>query len=83
MMHFNHFVKLHDFKFIDKECRLLLMTRGAGVLHADNHASIDAVNVFLQSGTKLTINNLGLILYKISITTLATPTSPNQNSLNP
>jgi hypothetical protein len=64
-MHFNHFVKLHDFKSINKECLLLLMTRGAGVLCANNHASIDAVNVFLQSGTTLTINNLGLILYQI------------------
>ena len=64
-MHFNHFVKLHDFKSIDKECLLLLMTRGAGVLCANNHVSIDAVNVFLQSGTKLTIDNLGLILYQI------------------
>jgi hypothetical protein len=65
MMHFNHFVKLHDFKSIDKECLLLLMTRGAGVLCANNHTSIDAVNVFLKSGTKLTIDNLGLILYQI------------------
>jgi hypothetical protein len=65
MMHFNHFVKLDDFKSIDKECLLLLMTRGAGVLCANNHTSIDAVNVFLKSGTTLTINNLGLVLYQI------------------
>ncbi|KAM6495407.1 hypothetical protein JOM56_008113 [Amanita muscaria] len=65
MMHFNHFVKLHDFKSIDKECLLLLMTRGAGVLCANNHPSIDAVNVFLPSGTKLTIDNLGLILHQV------------------
>ena len=64
-MHFNHFIKLHDFKSINKESLLLLMTRGAGVLCANNHTSIDAVNVFLQSGTKLTTNNLGLILYQI------------------
>ncbi|KIL67286.1 hypothetical protein M378DRAFT_9526 [Amanita muscaria Koide BX008] len=65
MMHFNHFVKLHDFKSIDKECLLLLMTRGAGVLCANKHPSIDAVNVFLPSGTKLTIDNLGLILHQV------------------
>jgi len=43
-MHFNHFVKPHDCKSIDKES--LLMTRGVGVLCANNHTSIDAVNVF-------------------------------------
>ena len=64
-MHFNHFIKLHDFKSINKKHLLLRMTRGAGVLCANNHRSIDAVNVFLQFGTKLTINNLGLILYQI------------------
>jgi hypothetical protein len=63
MMHFNHFVKLYD--FIDKESLLLLMTRGAGVL-CTNHDSIDAVNVFLHSGTKLTTDNLGLILYQFN-----------------
>jgi hypothetical protein len=46
-MHFNHFIKLHDFKSINKESLLFLMTRGAGVLCANNHTSIDAVNVFL------------------------------------
>ncbi|KAF8346496.1 hypothetical protein F5887DRAFT_882800, partial [Amanita rubescens] len=61
-MHFNHFVKLHDFKSIDKETLLLLMTRGAGVLCANSQASIDAVTVFLKSGTKLTTDNFGLIL---------------------
>ncbi|KAF8319201.1 hypothetical protein F5887DRAFT_378307 [Amanita rubescens] len=63
-MHFNHFVKLHDFKSVDKECLLHLMTRGAGVLCANNHASIDAVTVFLKSGTKLTTNNIGLGLHQ-------------------
>ena len=64
-MHFNHFVKLHDYKSIDKLCLLLLMTRAAGVLCANNFSSIDAINVFLRSGTKLVLDNLGLILYQI------------------
>jgi hypothetical protein len=64
-MHFNHFIKLHNYKSINKESLLLLMTRGAGVLCVNNHTSIDAVNVFLRSGTKLSIDNLGLILYQI------------------
>jgi hypothetical protein len=35
------------------------------VLCANNHTSINAINVFLQSGTKLSLDNLGLILYQI------------------
>ncbi|KAF8323573.1 hypothetical protein F5887DRAFT_1208074 [Amanita rubescens] len=65
-MHFNHFIKLLDFKSVDKKCLLLLMTRGAAVQCTDNHPSINAVTVFLKSGTKLAIDNLGLILYRVS-----------------
>jgi hypothetical protein len=64
-MHFNHFVKLHDFKSINRESLLLLMTRGAGVLCANSQAKIDAVTPFLKSGTKLSVDNLGLILYQM------------------
>ncbi|KAF8345733.1 hypothetical protein F5887DRAFT_154644 [Amanita rubescens] len=64
MMYFNHFIKLHDFKSIDKKHLLLLMTRGAGVLCANSHNSIDAVNVFLKFGTRLTLDNIGLVLYQ-------------------
>jgi hypothetical protein len=65
MMHFNHVVKLHDFKSIDKESLLFLMTRGAGVLCANNQQSIDTVNIFLTSGTKLDIDNIGIMLCQI------------------
>ena len=66
-MHFNHFIKLHNLKSIDKKHLLLQMAQGAGVLCANTQASIDAINIniFLQYGTKLTINNLGLIFYQI------------------
>ena len=64
-MHFNHFVKLHDYKSINKLCLMLLMTRAAGILCANNFSSIDAITVFLRSGTKLVLDNLGLILYQI------------------
>jgi hypothetical protein len=64
-MHFNHFIQLHDYKSINKESLLLLMTRGASVLRTNNYISIDTVNVFLQSGMKLSSDNLGLILYQI------------------
>ena len=64
-MHFNHFIKLHDFRSVNKKSLLLLMTRGAGVLCANSQASIDAINVFLISGTELRTDNLGVVLYQI------------------
>ncbi|KAF8324798.1 hypothetical protein F5887DRAFT_1022029 [Amanita rubescens] len=64
-MHFNHFVKLHDLKSINKNHLLLRMTRGAGVLCANTQASIDAINVFLRDGTKLSNDNFGLIFSQI------------------
>jgi len=84
-MHFNHFVKIHDFETIDKETLLLLMTRGAGVLCADSQASIDAVTVFLTSGTKLTTDNFGLVLYqfKNDLTYSKNPQSKLFESMDP
>ncbi|KAF8336008.1 hypothetical protein F5887DRAFT_1063318 [Amanita rubescens] len=53
-MHFNHFIKLLDFKSVDKKC-----------LFGSNDPRC-WLTVFLKSGTKLAIDNLGLILYRIS-----------------
>jgi len=64
-MHFNHFIKLHDYKSVNKKLLLFLMTRGAGVLCANSQASVDAINVFLISGTELRTDNLGVVLYQI------------------
>ena len=64
-MHLTHFVKFHDYKSINKRCLMLLMTRAAGIWCANNFNSVDALTVFLRSGTKLVLDNLGLILYQI------------------
>jgi hypothetical protein len=64
-MHFNHFIKLHDLKSIDKESLLLRVTRGAAVLCANNHTSIDLINVFLLSNKALKPDNFGLILGQV------------------
>jgi hypothetical protein len=61
-LHFNHFVKLHDYSSVGKESLLYLASRGAGVLCANNHAGIDAVNTFLLSDNSLVVKNLGVIL---------------------
>ena len=65
MMHFNHFIKFHDFSAIDQTKLLLLATRGAGGLCANNQRAIDTVNIFLKSGTKITIDNIGIIICQI------------------
>ncbi|KDR72943.1 hypothetical protein GALMADRAFT_252299 [Galerina marginata CBS 339.88] len=64
-IHFNHFVKLQSFDSIDKQFILLLVTRGAAVLCADNQPFIDGVNVFLKAGTNISVDNLGLLLWQV------------------
>jgi hypothetical protein len=65
MMHFNHIIKFHDFSSLNKTKLLLLITRGAGGLCANNQQAIDTVNIFLKSGTTIAIDNIGLILCQI------------------
>ena len=65
MMHFNHFVKFHDFSSVNKTKLLYLTTRGAGGLCANSQDAIDTINIFLKSGTKITIDNIGFILCQV------------------
>ncbi|RDB15450.1 hypothetical protein Hypma_004153 [Hypsizygus marmoreus] len=61
-VHFNHFVKAHEYGLIDANRLLLLATRGAALQCANNQLAIDCINIFLHKGTMLTKSNLGLIL---------------------
>lgn len=63
-MHFNHYVKVHEYAAIDAESLLLLFGRGAAVLCANNQYAIDGINPFLRNGSKLERKNLGLILWQ-------------------
>jgi len=63
-LHFNHYVKVHVYGVIDAEYLLLLSSRGAGILCANNQYAIDGINPFLRDGTKLGLDNLGLILWQ-------------------
>jgi hypothetical protein len=60
-LHFNHFVKVHEFKAIEMERLLLLQGRGAAVLCGNNQEAVDSINVFLKDGTKLVKENAGLL----------------------
>jgi len=77
-MHFNHFVKFHDYGSVNKMKLLLLMTRGAGGLCSDSHQAIDTVNIFLKSGTRISIDNIGIILCQIKNNTVYSH-NPQQN----
>ena len=63
-MHFNHYIKLHQHAAIDAESLLLLSTRGAAILCANNQHAIDGINPFLFKGTSFRRDNLGLILWQ-------------------
>jgi hypothetical protein len=63
-MYFNHYVKVHEHAVIDAESLLLLSTRGAAVLCANNQRAIDGIQPFLVKGTTLVRSNLGLILWQ-------------------
>lgn len=63
-MHFNHYVKVHEYAAIDAESLLLLFSRGAGILCANNQYAIDGINPFLYNGPKLSMGNFGLILWQ-------------------
>jgi hypothetical protein len=67
VMHFNHFIKLHDFKSVDMKSLLFRMTRGAGVLCANSQYAVDVIQTFLCSGTTLCLDNGGLILSQIKL----------------
>ena len=63
-MHFNHYIKVHEYVVIEAESLLLLFSRGAGILCADTQFPIDGINPFLCNGPKLDLGNLGLILWQ-------------------
>lgn len=62
--HFSHFIKLHEHKVVNKECLLVMASRGAAALCPNNHVGIDAVTPFLRSGIILSLENMGVILYQ-------------------
>jgi hypothetical protein len=63
-MHFNHYVKVHEYAAIDAESLLLLSGRGGGILCANSQYMIDEINPFLCHGMTLALGNLGLILWQ-------------------
>lgn len=64
-MYFNHFIKIHDFKVINRAFLWLLIARGAAVLCADNQGGIDVLLPFLYSDNKLQQDNVSGIFIQV------------------
>lgn len=64
-MYFNHFIKVHDFKVINRAFLWLLMARGAAVLCADNQGGIDVLLPFLYFDNKLQQDNVSKIFIQV------------------
>jgi hypothetical protein len=64
-MYFNHFIKIHDFKVINRAFLWLLIARGAAVLCADNQGGIDVLLPFLYLDNKLQQDNVSGIFIQV------------------
>jgi hypothetical protein len=64
-MYFNHFIKVHDFKVINRAFLWLLIARGAAVLCADNQGGIDVLLPFLYLDNKLGRDNVSGIFIQV------------------
>src|SRR5277367_5168937 len=56
-MHFNHYIKVHEFKNIRARNLLLLGARGAAVLCGTNQRAIDIISIWLCTGTRASVDN--------------------------
>ncbi|KIL63609.1 hypothetical protein M378DRAFT_164281 [Amanita muscaria Koide BX008] len=64
-MYFNHFIKVHDLKVINRDFLWRLIARGAAVLCADNQGGIDVLLPFLYLDNKLGRDNVSGIFIQV------------------
>jgi hypothetical protein len=64
-MYFNHFIKVHDFKVINRAFLWLLIARGTAVLCANNQGGIDMLLPFLYFDNKLGRDNVSGIFIQV------------------
>jgi hypothetical protein len=64
-MHFNHFIKVHDFQVINQAFLWQLITRGAAVLCVDYRGGVDVILSFLYSDSKLGRDNYSAIFIQV------------------
>ena len=64
-IYFNHFVKVHDFKVINRKFLWALKARGAAVLCANNQWGIDVMLPFVYEDATLRRDNISVILIQV------------------
>ena len=64
-MHFNHFVKVADYKVINRDYLWRMILRGAAVLCANNQAGVDFILPYAYSDKKLGRLNVGGMFWQI------------------
>ncbi|KAF8346723.1 hypothetical protein F5887DRAFT_1073392 [Amanita rubescens] len=64
-IYFNHFIKIHDPRVVNRKYLWMLIARGAAVLCANNQADIDIVVPFTYSDAKLGRKNVSAILIQV------------------
>ncbi|KAI9436768.1 hypothetical protein BJY52DRAFT_1097803, partial [Lactarius psammicola] len=64
-MHFNHFIKPHEWKVLARPYLLAFMARGAAALGANGQPGFDAVYPFLYGGLDLDVNKVGFIIVQV------------------
>jgi len=63
-LHFNHFIKVHQHRIINRKYLLKLMTRGAAVLCGNSQAGVDGVIPVVFQGSRLEVHNGSAILWQ-------------------
>jgi hypothetical protein len=64
-IYFNHFIKVHDFKVINRKFLWALKARGAAVLCANNQWGIDVILPFVYEDATLRRDNISAILIQV------------------
>jgi hypothetical protein len=64
-MHFNHFIKAQEQKFVAHQHLLAVMARGAAVLGTNCQAGVDMVFLYLYDSTDLEDKSVGFIMVQV------------------
>ncbi|KAH9172091.1 hypothetical protein EDB89DRAFT_2070070 [Lactarius sanguifluus] len=64
-MHFNHFIKPHQWKVLTRPYLLAFITHGTAAFGATGQLGFDAVYPFLYGGTDLDVDKVGFIIVQV------------------
>lgn len=64
-IYFNHFIKVHDYKVVNRKYLWGLIARGAAILCANNQRGFDIVIPFIFAGSLLGRKNVSAILIQV------------------